>query len=104
MREHYRYPPQDEGDLAIIARHCFLFQFFRFDKAVKHFIVNTHCRFPAIRLVRMRYIPTQQPAEAVYKDQQERVDGEESSGSRVIAASDYQYVLTTVPYYTPSLQ
>jgi hypothetical protein len=37
----------------------------------------------------MRYIPTQQPAEAVYKDQQERVDGEESSGSRVIAASDY---------------
>ena len=37
----------------------------------------------------MRYIPTQQPTEAVYKDQQERVDGEESSGSRVIAASDY---------------
>ena len=29
----------------------------------------------------MRYIPTQQPTEAVYKDQQERVDGEESSGS-----------------------
>ena len=37
----------------------------------------------------MRYIPTQQPTEAVYTDQQERVDGEESSGSRVIAASDY---------------
>ena len=52
-------------------------------------IVNTLCRFPAVTLVRMRYIPTQQPTEAVYKDQQERVDGEESSGSRVIAASDY---------------
>jgi len=37
----------------------------------------------------MRYIPTQQPTEAVYQDQQERVDGEMSCSSRVIAASDY---------------